>query len=118
MKRLPVPVLCLLIMAGCQSSEPQNVAYQPATGAVSATPAPLPAPVTAVASQQIAAPQVSSSQLPPPADPTMTPVDQQAAPPTDTAAAMALEYGTTCRTVGEVTMCDAPASADDTDYSN
>jgi hypothetical protein len=109
MKRFAVSIVCALILAGCQSSEPKNVAHQPPAATVAALPAPFAAPVQAA----------SSSQVTVTPDPTLAPTDPaQAVPPSDTATAMALEYGTTCKTVGEVTMCDAPASADDTDYSN
>lgn len=99
------PALCVLMLAGCaSSSEQQNVSYTPSPAQTMRMPAapsePLPAPA------------------PPPA-----PFAQDPASPLDGDAAQqaALPPGATnCRTVDEVTLCDAAHDplVEETHYTN
>lgn len=98
------PVLCVLMLAGCASSEPQNVSYAPPPVQSMSVPAASSEPLPALA--------------PPPApfaqDPA-SPLDGDAAPQA------ALPPGATnCSTVDEVTLCDAPSDpqVDETPYTN
>ena len=88
----PMSALCILILAGCTSSEPQTVTYAPLVDAAAPMPAPLPDP----------APHDQAGQF----------------PPGDAELATAYQPG--CSTVDNVTLCDAPAdpSVDDTLYTN
>lgn len=83
--------LCILLLAGCTSSEPQN-AYAPLAEGAATMPTP---------------PQVPALH------------DQTGpVPPSTAAVATALQPG--CHTVDNVTLCDAPADpmAEDTLYTN
>lgn len=84
--------LCILILVGCTSSEPEKASYTPAIEGAATMPAPLQAPVSYDQAGQVA--------------------------PSDIAAPVALQPG--CSTVDNVTLCDAPAdaAADDTSYTN
>lgn len=93
----PIPALCILLLAGCASSEPQNAAYAPPADAQ---------PSFAVAPN--AAPPLPAA-----------PYDQMGTAPTDgMLAAPAPQPG--CSTVDGVTLCDAPydPDADDRLYTN
>lgn len=83
--------LCILFLAGCTSSEPQNISHVPAIEETATMPSPLP-PVAY--------------------DP--------AIPEGDTAAAASLQAGHNCHRTGNAILCDAPAdpNADTTSYTN
>ena len=89
----PMSALCILVLAGCTSSEPQNVTYAPLVGAAPMS-VPPPPPTSALYDQ--------TGQLP------------------SADAAVATAYQPGCHTVDNVTLCDAPAdpSVDDTLYTN
>ena len=90
----PMSALCIVLLAGCTSSEPRNVTSAQPLDAAAPMPMPLPPPTPALQDQ--------TGQLPL-AD-----------------AALATAYQPGCRTVDDVTLCDAPADpgADDTLYPN
>ncbi|MDQ2634055.1 MAG: hypothetical protein M3Y78_09995 [Pseudomonadota bacterium] len=84
--------LCIVLLAGCTSSEPQNVPYAPLVDAAAPMPAPPPTPALLDQTEQF--------------------------PPSDAEPATAYQPG--CHTVDNVTLCDAPSdpSVDDTLYTN
>ena len=88
----PMSALCILILAGCTSSEPQNVTYAPLVDGAAPMRAPPPDPALYDQTGQL-----------PSAD-----------------AELATAYQPGCHTVDNVTLCDAPAdpSVDDTLYTN
>ena len=88
----PMPALCVFLLAGCTSSEPQNVHYAPV----------VQEPPTVVGAPTVPAAYDQAGQ----------------APPSGTAGPAALQPG--CSTVDNVTLCDAPAdpSVDETHYTN
>lgn len=85
------PGLCILLLAGCTSSEPQNVSY---------------APVVQEPAAVVGAPTVPAAY------------DQAEQAPLDVAGPAALQPG--CSTVDNVTLCDAPydPSVDETLHTN
>lgn len=115
------PALLVILLAGCTSSEPQNVSYAPlATQPVAMQPAPLPSPSmpqgdTAQTSGSLpaATATASMSAWPTedslPAAPDAPMVDGQAIPATEPDIAAGVPAGATnCSTVDGVTLCDAP----------
>lgn len=103
----PIFAFCLLVLAGCTSSEPQKASYAPLGGA-STLHSATPASATPASTQIANAPPNPASynqtrQLPPSglAEPTA-----------------AFQLG--CHTVDNVTLCDVPADpgAEDTLYTN
>jgi len=134
--------LCLLVLAGCTSSEPQKASYAPLPNA----PSPQAAPVATAPSHQAAPVGAAQSlQAAPAVVPTVStvpelqteptaafpPSDPAVLPQTDPAAAAVLPPGASnCSTVDGVTLCDAPAdsgagdlnaessSTDETNYTN
>ena len=98
--------LCILLMAGCTSSEPQNASYAPRADRatiISDTP-PASAPVASTPTTDT-----------PPAPASYDQVEYAAA--SGTPAPAALQPG--CHTVDNVTLCDVPAdpSAEDILYT-
>lgn len=88
----PMSALCILLLAGCTSSEPQNASYVPLAEEMATMPNP---------------------------PPTQAPYDRAGQVlPSDAAAAVALQPS--CHTVNNVTLCDVPAdpTVDDTLYTN
>lgn len=87
------PALCVLVLTGCATPEPQNVAY---------------------------APSAAFMPAPPPVGPSVPALHDQPAnvATDDMSAAPAPQPG--CSTVDGVTLCDAPydPDADDTLYTN
>jgi hypothetical protein len=85
------PALCILLLAGCTSSEPQNVSY---------------APVVEQPATVVGAPTVPAAY------------DQMGQTPQGVAGPAVLQPG--CSTVDNVTLCDAPSdpSVDETHYTN
>jgi hypothetical protein len=124
-----MPALCILLLAGCASSEPQDASY----ASVSATPPPQSAPVALAPA--LHATHAAHAVLPAPQpqnQPTeFPPSDPAGAPQADAAATAVLPPGATnCSTVDGVTLCDAPSDSiaddpsadafntDDTVYTN
>ena len=98
-----IPALCIVLLAGCTSSEPQNASYAPLAAAPSlqATPAAAP-PASELQNQPTAFPSSDAAGL------------LQA----DTAATPVLTSDATkCSTVDGVTLCDAPAGSGTDDTS-
>lgn len=97
----PMSALCILLLAGCASSEPKNEYYASPAGEAAALQGAPPAET----------PHVTT--LPAPAS-----YDQSGQLPVGPAAPAALQPG--CSTVDNVTLCDAPAdpSGDDTLHTN
>ena len=115
-----MPALCVLLLAGCTSSEPQNASYAPLATAPSLQAAPVAAAPALQATPTVvpAISPVSELQSQPTAFP---PPDSTGLPRADTASAAILPPGATnCSTVDGVTLCDAPAdpSTDDAQYTN
>jgi hypothetical protein len=93
------PALAIILMTGCTSSEPQTTA-SPAPLALN--PAGMPASTSKPA-------------------PTSHPIGSTGQEPTGGSVdALAVQHGYNCRTVGNATMCDAPAipSGEDPLYTN
>ena len=88
--------LCIILLAGCTSSEPQNISPAPLAESTAVPGVPTPA----FAGQTVG----DTGQIP-------------AADPMGTAAT---QHGYNCRTVGNATMCDAPAipATEDRLYTN
>jgi hypothetical protein len=135
--------LSILVLAGCASSEPQNVSYAPAPLVEAAAPAPvhMPPPPTAPALQGQAGPFPANGIATPATPQGPAPVTSlepapvsssgptlygQTGQPGEAAAAPAVPPGATnCSTVDGVTLCDAPAEvgiedsgSDDANYTN
>jgi len=125
-------VIGILLLAGCASSEPQNVSYAPLAAAVPAAPAagvvappPIDAarmPVASAAPLSAASPASLNAPAPVDASAPVVPKALQdqtgLMPPTGDGAvpAAVLPPGATnCSTVDGVTLCDAPADAITTD---
>jgi hypothetical protein len=110
------PALCLFLLAGCQSSEPQNASYAPVAATPSMQAAPLPAPALPASDARLA-------RVPLPAAPATTSMSANPAEPSAPSAyepsipgaaatepPAALPPGAAnCSTVDGVTLCDAPA---------
>lgn len=121
MLRRLIPVLCATLLTGCATSEPQTTSY---TGSPVAAPSVQPAP--AMTAPTTVPPGLPTTQATAafPAAPDALP----AAPGTASAYGqpvtpneIELESGASrCRTVGDATMCDAPADpyADTTHNTN
>ena len=121
--------LCLLVLAGCSTSEPQKASYAPLPTA----PSPQATPVAAAPALQ-AAPALTPTVSTQPElqnQPTVPPSDSAGLIPADPVAEAVLPPGATnCSTVDGVTLCDAPAgsgvddssaessNADETNYTN
>lgn len=139
---------CILVLAGCTSSEPQNASYAPAPRLEATAPVTMPPPPPALAP----APALQGQAGPFPANGIATPASPQGPAPVTSlepapvsapgpalygqtgqaplgeamAPAVALPPGATnCSTVDGVTLCDAPAEAgiedsgsDDANYTN
>ncbi|MBL8576047.1 MAG: hypothetical protein JNK47_02380 [Mesorhizobium sp.] len=126
------PALSILLLAGCASSEPQNVSYAPLAAQSSMQAATLPrpsfpagesgpAPATFPPSPAIASRSAVTSDASL-ATPTVAPsVYRQATPASeaDIAAGVPAD-ATNCTTTDGVTLCDAPFDpvVDATQYSN
>jgi hypothetical protein len=93
-------VLCVLLLSGCTSSEPQNASYAP----LAAEPSLQAAPPKAHAASP--APELQNQPT------VFPPSDLAELPQSDTAATAVLPPGATnCSTVDGVTLCDAPAES-------
>lgn len=120
--------LCLLILAGCTSSEPQKASYAPASAAPPQQSAPIAAAPPALQAAPVAH-AVSPAQLLQNQPTALPPSDPAGTPQADTTAVLP-PGATNCSTVDGVTLCDAPAdsgaddsgaaasSTDDTLYTN
>jgi hypothetical protein len=111
-----MPALCILLLAGCTSSEPQKASYAPLVEEAPA-PMPMPAPPPAPALQSQAGQfPVNGGIATPRSNPALQGEAEQIT--ASGIAAPALQPG--CNTVDNVTLCDVPAdpSVDDTHYTN
>jgi hypothetical protein len=101
-----IPALCIVLLAGCTSSEPQNASYAPLAAAPSLQATPAAAPPASPASEPQNQPTAFPSS------------DAAGLLQADTAAAPVLTSdGTKCSTVDGVTLCDAPADSGTDDTS-
>lgn len=91
------PALCILLLAGCTSSEQQNISPAPLAESTAIPGAPT---TPALVGQAVG-------------EPGQMPAGEPVAPAT-------AQHGYNCRTVGNATMCDAPAvpTGQDTLYTN
>ncbi len=123
MPRRPISVLFVLLLAGCASSEPENVSYAPlATAPVPQAVQTAPTQVPQAApppSLQAAAPAVPMAPAQPelPDQPAaLPPPDMAGLPATETQPAANLPPGATnCSTVDGVTLCDAAVDPNEPD---
>ncbi|HEY6629973.1 MAG TPA: hypothetical protein VIZ90_00840 [Rhizobiaceae bacterium] len=122
--------LCILVLAGCTSSEPQNASYAPATE--QAAPMHMPPPAPALQGQAGQLPVNGVADTAPPTAPLLQgqagqfPPNGIATPPM--APALQGQAGQFppngiatpgCHTVDNVTLCDVPAdpTVDETHYT-
>jgi len=130
------PALCILVLAGCTSSEPHNASYAPLPDQAAPAPMTMPPPPPAPALQgqpgQFPVNGIATAPQPAPAlqgQPGQVPVNGIAIPPPGPApqgqvgqipqdGIAAATPG--CHTVDNVTLCDAPSdpSVDETQYTN
>ncbi|NGN40779.1 hypothetical protein G6N74_06855 [Mesorhizobium sp. CGMCC 1.15528] len=114
------PVISAIFLAGCTSSEPQDLGYSPAaasTSQINAASENLPAPSLAAPSPANAMPAPAAAQ---PEDANSVVGFPSPPPCPDPDGCAPKPVASACRTVGNVTTCDAPRdpSADDTRYTN